>query len=56
MRCLYAGSLTTFNMTFAEVLKKYVNNKNWISFYINKYLNLYLDYYYNILKELWVIY
>ncbi|CAD8066505.1 unnamed protein product [Paramecium sonneborni] len=27
MRCLYAGSLTTFNMTFAEILKQYVNNK-----------------------------
>ncbi|CAD8149123.1 unnamed protein product [Paramecium octaurelia] len=27
MRCLYAGSLTTFNMTFAELLKNYANNK-----------------------------
>ncbi|CAD8154404.1 unnamed protein product [Paramecium pentaurelia] len=27
MRCLYAGSLTTFNMTCAELLKNYANNK-----------------------------
>lgn len=29
MRCVYAGTLTTFNMTSTELIKNYLNNKIW---------------------------